>query len=85
MQLPGLEISGGLNELVNIRKAPVSPHRDTESGGKVLFFSFHPSMARDTEPVFTALLKHLLIFESLSPVAWFDWENTLILRMDDPG
>jgi len=52
---------------------------------KILFLSFHSSIARDCEPVFTAILKQLLIFESVHPVAWFEWKNTMILRMDDPG
>ena len=82
--LPGLEITTGLEELVSLSDACIVASCK-ESGGKVLFLSFHPSIARDHEPVFTALLKQLLIFESLYPVAWFDWENTLILRMDDPG
>lgn len=84
IQLPGLEINAGLDELVLLSEACIVASGE-ESGAKVLFLSFHPGMARDNEPAFTALLKQLLIFESLYPVAWFDWENTLILRMDDPG
>lgn len=84
IQLPGLEINAGLDELVLLSETCIVASGE-ESGAKVLFLSFHPGMARDSEPAFTALLKHLLIFESLYPVAWFDWENTLILRMDDPG
>ena len=53
--------------------------------GKLAVLSFQPSSARDLEGSFTALLKHLLIMESLLPVTWLNWENTLILRMDDPG
>jgi hypothetical protein len=33
----------------------------------------------------TALLKHLLIYSSATPVAWLDLEGTMVLRMDDPG
>lgn len=84
IQLRGLEIAGELDELVTTQGACIAASSN-ESGGKVLFFSFHPSVARDTEPVFTALLRHLLIVENSNPVAWFDWGNTLILRMDDPG
>src|SRR5687768_14178341 len=59
MQLPGLEISGALDELVTMEGACIAASH-TESGRKVLFLSFHPSSARDTEPVFTSLLKQLL-------------------------
>ncbi len=84
IHLQGLEITTALNELVSLSGTCIAASRQ-ESAGKILFLSFHPSVARDSEPAFTALLKQLLIFESLYPVAWFDWENTLILRMDDPG
>jgi hypothetical protein len=53
--------------------------------GKILMLSFEAGHVRDQEGVFSALLKHLLIYESVSPVAWYEWKNTLILRMDDPG
>lgn len=53
--------------------------------GKIAALSFHPSAARDISGSFTALLVHLLVRESLLPVAYFDWSNTVILRMDDPG
>ena len=84
IHLQGLDITTGLDELVSLSGGCIAASRQ-ELAGKILFLSFHPSMARDSEPAFTALLKQLLIFESLHPVAWFDWENTLILRMDDPG
>ncbi|HKO81229.1 MAG TPA: hypothetical protein VJU78_12575 [Chitinophagaceae bacterium] len=84
IQLRGLEINNRLDKLVTIQGTCITASVK-ESAGKILFLGFHPSMARDAQPVFTALLKQLLIFESLYPVAWFDWENTLILRMDDPG
>jgi len=53
--------------------------------GKWVVLSFHPSKARDREGSFTALIKHILVYQSCSPVAWFNFENTLVLRMDDPG
>ena len=82
--LQGLEITTGIEELVSLSEACIAASAKV-STGKILLLSFHPSIARDHEPVFTALLKQLLIFENLYPVAWFDWENTMILRMDDPG
>ena len=84
IQLPGLEINAGFDKLVSISETCIVASTQ-QAGAKFLFLSFHPGMVRDSEPAFTALLKQLLIFESLHPVAWFDWENTLILRMDDPG
>ncbi len=53
--------------------------------GKMVTIGFHPSTARDHDGSFTAVLRHLLVYESLSPVAWYKWDNTVILRMDDPG
>src|SRR5262245_20926137 len=46
---------------------------------------FHPSDIRDCGPAGTALIKNLLVFGAPGPVAWFDLEGTLVLRMDDPG
>ncbi len=84
VRLPQLDINAGADKLAMIADGCIVASADN-SGGKILFLSFHPSEARDAQPVFTALLKQLLIYESLYPVAWFDLENTLILRMDDPG
>jgi hypothetical protein len=53
--------------------------------GIIATLGFHPSKARDTDGAVTALFKHLLIWASAFPVAWFDWEDSLVLRMDDPG
>lgn len=51
----------------------------------VATLGFHPSEARDADGATTALLKHLLIWGSTGPIAWLDFEGSLILRMDDPG
>ncbi|HLJ93173.1 MAG TPA: hypothetical protein VKU02_08280 [Gemmataceae bacterium] len=53
--------------------------------GRIATVGFHPSQARDADGVATALFKHLLIWGSELPLAWFDWDGCLILRMDDPG
>ncbi|MFC1680737.1 hypothetical protein ACFL1S_02945 [Pseudomonadota bacterium] len=53
--------------------------------GVVATLAFHPSEARDESGIATALLRHLLIQGSSGPVAWFDFEGVMILRMDDPG
>ena len=53
--------------------------------GVVATLGFHASEARDTDGAFTALLRHLLIYGSAAPVAWFDFSASLVLRMDDPG
>ena len=53
--------------------------------GRIAAMSFQASLARDQSGYFTNILKHLLIFESLLPVVWYNWDNTMILRMDDPG
>jgi hypothetical protein len=53
--------------------------------GFIATLGFHPSQARDTDGAATALLKHLLIRGVAQPLVWLDYENTVILRMDDPG
>jgi len=53
--------------------------------GVVATLGFHPSEWRDRDGAATAVLKHLLVWSALAPVAWLDWEGTLVLRMDDPG
>ena len=53
--------------------------------GTVATLAFHPSKARDSDGMATRLLRHLLIAGSGGPVAWFDFDNTMVLRMDDPG
>ena len=84
LALPELKATGKFNNLLSLSEASIAGSVD-ESTSKILFLSFHSSIARDHQHVFTAILKHLLIFESVHPVAWFEWENTMILRMDDPG
>ena len=84
MALPELRAIGKFNKLLSFSDACIAGSVD-ESKSKILFLSFHSSIARDHDPAFTAILKHLLIFESVHPVGWFEWENTMILRMDDPG
>jgi hypothetical protein len=51
----------------------------------VVTLGFHPSRARDTDGVATALLRQLLVHGAPGPVAWLDFAGTLVLRMDDPG
>jgi hypothetical protein len=53
--------------------------------GRVAVLGVHPSELRDADPSGTALVKRLLTFGLPGPVAWLDFENTLVLRMDDPG
>ena len=54
-------------------------------GGAVITLGFHPSAWRDQFGPATAILKHLLVWSALAPIAWLDWDGTLVLRMDDPG
>jgi hypothetical protein len=53
--------------------------------GVIATLAFHPSEARDQHGAATALLRNLLIRGTGDPVAWLDFEGTLVLRMDDPG
>jgi hypothetical protein len=56
-----------------------------KAAGNWVVLSFHPGAARDMDGSFTSLIMYILIYQSSLPVAWFDFENTLVLRMDDPG
>jgi len=82
--LQELKATVKFNKLLSLSGSRIAGSIDVCTS-KILFLSFHPSIARDREPAFTAFLKQLLIFESVHPVAWFEWKNTMILRMDDPG
>lgn len=53
--------------------------------GVVATLAFHPSEWRDMDGAATAAIRHLLVSGALAPVAWLDWQGTLVLRMDDPG
>jgi hypothetical protein len=53
--------------------------------GIIATLAVHPSEARDLDPVGTALMKSLLTLGAPGPVAWLDFDDTMVLRMDDPG
>ena len=53
--------------------------------GTVVTLGVHPSEVRDIDPAGTALLKAVLTWGLPPPVAWLDFDHTLVLRMDDPG
>lgn len=53
--------------------------------GNIATVSFHPSAARDVDGSAGAFLRHMLVNAPGTPVAWLDFERTLVLRMDDPG
>ena len=67
-----------------IEGAPVVAARPC-GRGMVATLGIHPSEARDTDPSGTALMKTLLTWGAPPPVAWLDFDHTLVLRMDDPG
>lgn len=46
---------------------------------------FSSSAARDRAGQITRLLRHMLVHGPSRPVAWLDWDATMVLRMDDPG
>jgi hypothetical protein len=56
-----------------------------EGKADVLLLGFHVGAARDAEGVFSAIIKEMLIDACATPVAWVEWSNTMLLRMDDPG
>jgi hypothetical protein len=53
--------------------------------GRCVVLGVHPSLARDQAAQMTDLLSHLLVWSVIGPVAWLDLQDTLVLRMDDPG
>ncbi|MGH2729930.1 MAG: hypothetical protein ACRDJI_04905 [Actinomycetota bacterium] len=53
--------------------------------GVIATLGFHPSAARDQDGHAGALLRHLVVAGPGTPTVWFDFESTLVLRMDDPG
>jgi hypothetical protein len=53
--------------------------------GWVASLGFHPSRLRDMDGAATSLLRQLLVCGASRPIAWLDFENSLVLRMDDPG
>ncbi|MFC1776787.1 hypothetical protein ACFL3I_05545 [Pseudomonadota bacterium] len=67
-----------------VGKTPVLAKR-TLGQGEVFTLGFHPSAACDDNGSITTLLRQLLVSGSRSPIAWLDFSDTMILRMDDPG
>ncbi len=53
--------------------------------GRIVTLGCHPSAARSAGAAASALLRTLLIEAGGFPVAWFDLEGCVALRMDDPG
>ena len=84
IQLGAIQFATGHTVICKLDGYPVITSQKI-GNAKIISIGFHSSAARDLDGVFTALLKHLLIYESLTPVAWYKWDNTVILRMDDPG
>jgi hypothetical protein len=84
MAASALSVSSGTSVWATLDGAPCIAARAV-GRGVIATPGFHPSHARDTAGAATALLKHLLMCGSPAPVACLDFENTLVLRMDDPG
>ena len=80
----GLDLSAETTTWSTLDGAPLIVAR-REGRGTVATLAFHPSEARDKDGAATSLLKHLIIWGSLMPVAWLELGGTLVLRMDDPG
>lgn len=79
-----LELSPGCEVWARLDGAPIAVARPL-ARGRVVTLGFHPSAARDADPVFSALARRILVWGALGPVAWLDLEAALVLRMDDPG
>ena len=79
-----LERRAGIEPLV-IANGNVLVAVNKSVAGKWVVLSFHPGEARDMEGSFTSLITYILVYQSSLPVAWFNFDNTMVLRMDDPG
>lgn len=84
LEVSGLDLQSDTEVWAQLEDVPIIAARRV-GRGVIATLGFHPSEARDAEGVATALLKRLLIWGAPEAVAWFDFEHTLILRMDDPG
>jgi hypothetical protein len=82
--LDGIAPVGGGFAWALLGDAPIVAARPIGRGATATL-GFQPSEARDLEGFFTALLRHLLIFGPARPTTCLDFENTVVLRMDDPG
>ena len=84
VMMQGLDIDAWSEPLASLEGRTIIASR-TYGLGAVLSLGFHPSQARDAAGCFSALLKHMLVHAAREPVATLDFDNTLVLRMDDPG
>jgi hypothetical protein len=84
LEAAALELSAKATAWATLDGAPVIAARRV-GRGVVAMLGFHPSEARDRDGAGTSLLKHLLIWGAGAPVAWHELEDSLVLRMDDPG
>jgi hypothetical protein len=84
LEFKGLELDDDAQVWAKLDDVPVITARRVGQG-MIATLGFHPSAARDLDGAVTALLHHLLVWGALEPIAWFDFENTVVLRMDDPG
>jgi hypothetical protein len=85
LNMHGLQCGAGINPLVIAGENNVLVAVNKKTAGKWVVLSFHPGEARDWDGNFTSLIKDILVYQNDLPVAWFDFEHTVVLRMDDPG
>jgi len=79
-----LSVSDSSKVWATLDGAPIIVARE-EGRGTIATLAFHPSRARDANGAATALLRHMLVCGRREPAAWLDFEDSLVLRMDDPG
>jgi hypothetical protein len=75
---PGVEVWATLDRAPALTICPVGR-------GSVATLAFHPSTARDVTGAASALLRRVLVEAIPVPAVWLDFDQTLVLRMDDPG
>jgi hypothetical protein len=81
---PPLSIASDVDVWATLDGAPALGIRRV-GHGCVATLAFHPSAARDATGAASVLLRRLLVEGIAAPAAWLDFEQTLVLRMDDPG
>jgi len=79
-----LSVVSGVEVWATLDGAPALTIRPV-GHGSVATLAFHPSAARDVTGAASVLLRRVLVEGIAVPAAWLDLEQTLVLRMDDPG
>jgi len=84
LQSRSLGITGDIEPLLNLN-GHVVVGKSIFKESRIISFGFHPGVAMENNPEMTSVIKDLLTNHTPSTIAWIDWKDTMVLRMDDPG